>query len=119
MSIQIDDVARAGTILCVLANGFEVAAKVAGAQFVLRNSAEVGLSPRWIPYLATAEAAGTVGLVVGLAGVRPIGAAAAVGLIAFFVGAVGAHIRARVFHNIAFPAVFLALAVTAGVHFIR
>jgi hypothetical protein len=29
----------------------------------------------------------------------------------FFVGAVGAHVRTRVFHNIGFPIAYLALAV--------
>jgi hypothetical protein len=36
--------------------------------------------------------------------------AAAAGLVAFYVGAVAAHIRARVFYNIAFPGAYLALA---------
>ncbi|MDP9794033.1 CHASE2 domain-containing sensor protein [Catenuloplanes nepalensis] len=106
-----------GTILCILANGFEVAAKLAGAEFVLRNSAEVGVPARWIPYLAAIEAAGVAGLVAGLLGARLVGLAAAAGLVAFFVGAVAAHVRARVFHNVAFPAAFLVLALTAVVHF--
>ncbi|WP_420895456.1 hypothetical protein [Streptomyces anulatus] len=33
------------------------------------------------------------------------------------VGAVLVHVRARVFHNIAFPGGFLLLAVAATVHF--
>ena len=110
-------VTLAGTVLCILANAFEVAAKAARARFVVRNSTEVGVAPRWIPYLATLEGAGVVGLVVGLLGPRPVGLAAAVGLVAFFVGAVLAHVRARVFHNIAFPVAFLALAVAATAHF--
>ena len=36
--------------------------------------------------------------------------AAATGLVLFFLGAVAAHVRARVFHNIAFPAAYLVLA---------
>jgi hypothetical protein len=108
---------QAGTILCILANAFEVAAKAAKAQFVMRNSAEVNVPPHWIPYLATVEAAGVIGLTAGLLGPRLIGLAAAIGLIAFFVGATTAHIRARAFHNIAFPATFLLLAVTATLHF--
>ncbi|WP_433133709.1 DoxX family protein [Micromonospora sp. CA-240977] len=105
------------TILCALANAIEVTAKVIRADFVMRNCAEVGLSARWIPYLAVVEGAGVVGLVLGLLGVRPFGLAAAVGLVLFFVGAILAHARARVFHNIAFPAVFLVLAVAAVGHF--
>ncbi|TDQ00961.1 DoxX family protein [Labedaea rhizosphaerae] len=103
----------AATIGCVLANAFEVVAKLARAQFMLKNAAEVGVHERWIPYLAVLEGAGVAGLVAGLLGLRGLGLAAAIGLVLFFVGAVGAHVRARVFHNIAFPAAFLALAVAA------
>ncbi|ORA64547.1 DoxX family protein [Mycobacteroides franklinii] len=105
------------TVLCVVANGFEVAAKTVKAQFVVQNSGEVGVAPRWLPYLAAIEGAGVVGLVIGLAGVRPLGLAAAIGLVAFFIGAVGAHIRSNVLHNIAFPAVFLALAAGSVAYF--
>ncbi|TDZ96722.1 DoxX family protein [Mycobacteroides salmoniphilum] len=105
------------TVLCVIANGFEVAAKAVKAQFVVQNSGEVGLAPRWIPYLAVVEGAGVAGLIIGLAGVRPIGLAAAIGLVAFFIGAVAAHIRSNVLHNIAFPSVFLALAAGSVAYF--
>jgi len=103
----------AATIGCVLANAFEVGAKLARARFVVQNTAEVGVDERWLPYLATLEAAGVVGLVLGLLGWPGLGLAAAIGLVLFFVGAVSTHIRARVFHNIAFPVAFLALAVAA------
>lgn len=105
------------TVLCVVANGFEVAAKTVKAQFVVQNSGEVGVAPRWLPYLAAIEGAGVGGLVIGLAGVRPLGLAAAIGLVAFFISAVGAHIRSNVLHNIAFPAVFLALAAGSVAYF--
>lgn len=105
------------TICCVLANAAEVAGKAVRAQFVLQNAAEVGLQPRWIPYLALLEGAGVVGLVAGLFGLRAVGLAAAIGLVLFFVGAVAVHIRAGVLHNIAFPAGFLASAVAAAGYF--
>jgi hypothetical protein len=54
-----------------------------------------------------------VGLLLGLLGVRPIGIAAALGLVAFFIGAVATHVRARVFYNIAFPMAYLALAIAS------
>ena len=38
-----------------------------------------------------------------------------VGLVLFFIGALVTHIRARVFHNIAVPAAYFALAVAAAV----
>ncbi|WP_033257857.1 MULTISPECIES: DoxX family protein [Kitasatospora] len=105
------------TVCCVLANGFEVVAKLLRAEFVVRNSAEVGLAPRWLPWLALLEGAGTVGVAAGLFGPARLGLAAAVGLLLFFVGAVGAHVRARVFHNLAFPLAFLLLAAAAVRYF--
>lgn len=86
-------------------------ADLARAGFVLANSAEVGVPHRWLPALALLKLAGAAGLLLGLAGVPLVGLAAAVGLVLFFVGAVGRHVQTRVFHNIAYPGVFLALAV--------
>ena len=60
--------------------------------------------------LGALKAAGAAGLLLGLLGVRFIGVAAAAGLVLFFIGAVAAHIRARVYHNIAFPGGYLGLA---------
>lgn len=112
-----------GTVLfvlawvCVAANAFEVVAKLAGARFVRRNSEEVGVPWRWIPALAAVEGAGTAGLIAGLVWWPGLGLAAAIGLVLFFVGAVGAHVRARVLHNIAFPGTFLLLAIAACGYF--
>lgn len=39
------------------------------------------------------------------------------GLVLFYLCAVGAHVRESVFHNIAFPLLFLALALTAVTYF--
>lgn len=105
------------TVACVVANAFEVGAKVVGADFVVRNSAEVGLSRKWIPYLAVIEGAGVAGLLIGFFLLPVVGLAAAVGLVGFFVSAVAAHIRARVLHNIAFPLTFLVLAAAAVGYF--
>ncbi|MEV5851521.1 DoxX family protein [Streptomyces anulatus] len=105
------------TVICAVANASDAVASYARAPFVLANSAEVRVPPGAVPHLATLKLAGAVGLVVGLSGVPRLGLAAGIGLIAFFVGAVLAHVRARVFHNIAFPAGFLLLAVAATVHF--
>jgi hypothetical protein len=101
------------TVACVVANAFIVAADLARARFVLANSAEVGLRPDALPYLAALKGAGAAGLVIGLAGFTPLGVAAAVGLVLFYLCAVASHVRASVFHNIAFPLLFLALAVSA------
>lgn len=99
------------TGVTIAANGFEAVANFARARFVVANSAETGVPLSWLPMLGAMKGAGAAGLLLGLLGVRFIGIAAAIGLVLFFIGAVTAHVRARVFHNIAFPGAFLALAV--------
>lgn len=99
------------TIATILANAGIVAADLAKAGFVLENMTEVGVPRSWLPLLATLKAAAAVGLLLGLFDIPIIGTAAALGLVIFFVGAVIAHVRARVFYNIAFPGFFLALAI--------
>ncbi|MFC8128549.1 DoxX family protein [Streptomyces sp. NPDC057302] len=107
-----------GTVGCVVANAFIAIADYARAPFVLANSAEVRLPPTAVPYLATLKLAGAVGLLMGLLGVHWLGLAAGIGLTAFFIGAVLAHVRARVFYNIAFPGGYLLLAVASTSFFV-
>ncbi|CAM3272557.1 DoxX family protein [Mycobacterium intermedium] len=83
------------------------------AQFVLANSARVGVSRSWLPTLGALKLAGAVGLLVGVLGLPLIGISAAVGLVLYFIGAVMVHIRARVFSNIAFPGAYLALSIAS------
>lgn len=106
------------TVGCVVANALIAIADYARAPFVLANSAEVGL-PRlrcrtWLPSSSRAPC----GLLMGLLGLHWLGLAAGVGLTVFFIGAVLAHVRARVFHNIAFPGGFLLLAVAGTTFFV-
>ena len=61
--------------------------------------------------LATVRAAGAIGVLVGIA-IRPIGIAAAIGVILFFVGATITHIRAG-WYSFGYPATYLVLAVGA------
>lgn len=94
------------------ANAGIAAADLAGARFVLANSAEVGVPRSWLPRLATLKLAGAAGLLLGLLGgaLRPLGVAAACGLVLLYLGALGFHVRARVFYNLAFPGLYLATA---------
>jgi len=55
---------------------------------------EVAFPEILAPLLAVAEICGAIGLLVGLLW-RPIGEAAAIGVIAYFVGATGSHLRVR------------------------
>jgi DoxX-like family len=111
--VAVNTVSAAVLIVTIVANMGIALADFASAKFVLKNSAEVDVSTKWLPMLGALKAAGAVGLLLGLLGFRPIGIAAALGLVAFFIGAVAAHARARVFYNIAFPMVYLALAIAS------
>lgn len=94
----------------VAANAGAATADLVPARFVLGNMAEVGVPRSWLTPLGLLKAAGAAGLLGGLLGVWPLGLAAAAGLVLFFTGALVAHVRARVFHNIAVPAAYFALA---------
>lgn len=98
------------TITTIIANAAVAVADLCRAPFVLANSAEVGVPTIWLPLLGMLKAAGAVGLLVGLLGGRYLGIAAAIGLVAFFTGALAVHLRARVFYNLAFPGAFWLLA---------
>lgn len=80
------------------------------AGFVLGNSAALDLPRSSLTPLGLLKGAGAAGLLLGLAGVPLVGTAAAAGLVLFFLGAVVLHVWKRVFHNIAYPGAFLALA---------
>jgi DoxX-like family len=104
---------------------FSVTADFARIRPVMTAMAKADVPPSWLPTLATIKAVGALGLLVGIgvpligptAGVQTagavIGAAAAVGVILFFAGAILVHLRARDISFGAFaPAtVFLLLAV--------
>jgi hypothetical protein len=103
------------TAVTILANVWAAGADLAHARFVLANMDEVGVPRSWLPPLAVLKGAGAAGLLLGLLYVRPLGIAAAIGLILFFIGALATHVRARVFHNITFPGTFLTLAIGSAV----
>ena len=56
------------------------------------NMARTGVPESWMTMLGILKAAGALGLLAGFV-VPPIGIAAAVGLILFFVGAIITHLR--------------------------
>ena len=62
----------------------------------------IGVPARYFPVLAALEIAGVVGIVLGL-WVVPLGVAAALGLVGYFVGAVAGHLRVRDTKNLAMP----------------
>jgi hypothetical protein len=74
----------------------------------IHDTVKVPLS--WLPWLAGCELAGAAGLLVGLA-VAPIGVAAAIGSVAYFVGAIIAHLRVRDTKGVGSPALPLVLSI--------
>ena len=70
----------------------------------------VGVPARYFPVLAALEIAGAVCIVAGLR-VEPLGIAAAIGLVAYFVGAVAGHLRVRDMKNLTMPLPPLVLSV--------
>jgi uncharacterized membrane protein YphA (DoxX/SURF4 family) len=70
----------------------------------------IGVPMPWIPVLAACEIAGALGLLIGIFW-PPLGLVAAVGLVAYFVGAVVAHLRVRDFKSVGNPLLPLVLAV--------
>ncbi|MGW4134468.1 DoxX family protein [Amycolatopsis japonica] len=97
-------------IVTIVLNAGAAIADFVYAPFVLENSAAVDVPRSWIVPLGLVKAAGAAGLILGLFGVPYLGAAAAAGLVLFYVGAVVAHVRARVFGNMVVPGGLLALA---------
>jgi hypothetical protein len=70
----------------------------------------VGVPQRHLPVLAALGIAGAAGILIGL-WLEPLGVAAAAGLVAYFVGAVGGHLRVGDTKNLAMPLPPLVLAV--------
>jgi uncharacterized membrane protein YphA (DoxX/SURF4 family) len=94
-------------------------ALAASASFKLRKDPRLveGLGAVGVPVarfwqLAVLELAGAAGLVIGLFW-WPLGVAAAIGVILYFVGATGAHVRFRDWGHIASPVGILVVAVAA------
>jgi hypothetical protein len=71
----------------------------------------VGIPLNYFPLLAACELAGALGLVVGIWW-PPVGVAAGIGLVLYFVGAIVSHVRVGDIRGIG-PAVFM-LMLTAG-----
>ncbi|MDX1872085.1 DoxX family protein [Mycolicibacterium sp. 120266] len=104
-------------LCCLLALALSVTgvAKLAGHATTVESLATVGFPPKYAAVLASTELAGSAGLLFGLRWWL-IGVAAAGGVVLYFLGAVGAHIRSRN-GNVA-PALFL-LALGVGALILR
>ncbi|WP_174187753.1 DoxX family protein [Nocardia barduliensis] len=80
---------------------------------IVDTAAAVGFPVQHVWMLGVVKLAAAVGLACGLLW-WPVSVAAALGLVAYFVAAIGMHLRAHQ-RDIAAPAVFLALSTAAAV----
>jgi Flp pilus assembly protein TadB len=69
----------------------------------------IGVPLGMFPFLAACEIAGAAGLVAGL-WYAPLGIAAAIGVVLYFIGAAGAHLRKRDFKGLPNALVLLIFA---------
>jgi hypothetical protein len=99
------------TVVAALANGYAASLNFVHAQSVRVVADRVRVSQKWMVPFGILLAAAAGGLLVGLA-VPVLGAAAAVGLVLYFICALGAHIRVRD-HGVSGAVSFLMLAAAA------
>ncbi|SEG87055.1 DoxX-like family protein [Nonomuraea solani] len=92
--------------LLLLASGGLLLAREQG---VTKTMTDLGVPPGWFPLLAGLKIAGALGLLAGIF-YRPLGIAAAAGVVLYFAGAVVTHLRARDVKGITVPAVLTGVS---------
>jgi uncharacterized membrane protein YbjE (DUF340 family) len=102
------------TVSLVLATLLAVTAmrKLSHTENVVRSYARAGVPEEMLNYLAAILIAGALGLIIGLYW-APLGIAAAIGLVLYFLVAVAFHIRADDTARLPTPVTFGILAVAA------
>lgn len=80
------------TVVGAVANGYAAYLNFSGAESVKVAADTVQVSQKWMIPFGILLAAGALGLLIGLA-VPTVGAAAAAGLVLYFIVALSAHIR--------------------------
>lgn len=99
------------TLLAAAFTGSAAVANFVGHEYVEAQADKMRVPRSWMPRLGALLAAGALGLLTGLA-VPALGTLAAAGLVLYFAGAFGAHLRVRD-HQFGPWAVFFSLAVAA------
>jgi hypothetical protein len=99
------------SVLAALALTFSAVADFIRYEKVLAAMTRARVPRSWLNTLGALKALGALGILVGI-GVPLIGAAAAIGVILFFVGAIITHVRAG-WYSFNPPAVYLVLAVSS------
>ena len=93
-------------------NAYAAYVDFSGPEWILHNMTRYGVPRSWLFLLGVLKAVGALGLLVGIA-VPMIGSAAALGLVAYFVGAIVTVVRARCYSHIGYPIAFLLPAAAA------
>ncbi len=99
------------TILAAAAYSYAACLNFVGADSVKVVADAVEVSQKWMVPFGTLLASGAIGLLVGLA-VPALGTAAAIGLVVYFICALGAHLRVRD-SQVGGAVSFLVLAIAA------
>jgi DoxX-like family len=86
--------------------------KLSHQERIVQSYLRVGVPEDKLDYLAIILLAGAAGLLLGLLW-APIGVAAAIGVICYFIGAVAFHIRAHDAKNLPTPLAYAVIAVVA------
>jgi hypothetical protein len=100
------------TILAAAIYAYSAYVDFTSAEWVLDSMSKYGVPHSWLFYLGALKAAGALGLLAGI-GVPLIGAAAAIGLVGYFIGAIVTVVRARWYSHLPYPAIFLLPAVAS------
>jgi hypothetical protein len=101
------------TIAAIAANLYAAWADFTQGTVAVANATKVGVPTSWLPMLGTLKTAGALGLLLGLLGVPYIGVAAAIGLVLFFLGAIGTHLHAHEHRFLRTTVGYLLLAAAA------
>ena len=106
MKIALDIVAG----LLALAALASAVGKLKKTPDVVKTLTSVGVTPQQIPLLAGLEILGALGLAVGIWS-KPLAVAASIGFVAYFLGAVASHVRAKgKFSELIAPGALMLLA---------
>ncbi|MEV6108610.1 DoxX family protein [Streptomyces sp. NPDC051940] len=100
------------TVLAILLSLVLVAsgrAKLVRDEKIVEGMRRAAVPDSWLPRLATLEILGALGLLAGI-WLRPLGIAAAAGVVLYFIGAVITHLRAGDGANAPVPTVLAVLA---------
>lgn len=99
-------------VLLALVLLFSAKAKLTHGKRVVDGLTALAVSLGMFPFLASCEILGAAGLLAGL-WYAPLGIAAAIGLVLYFIGAVGAHLRKRDFKGLPNALAILVVAAAA------